>query len=184
MKGVHWREMKNEVKAQIVLGNTYHLYLRPGLDILEKAGGLHKFNGWDRPILTDSGGFQVFFFSDNRKITEKECCFVLTLMDPNTNSLQKTLSILNGLLEQTSSWPLMNVHQGQLIMSMPKVDGTHPPDGWTADGSTLKESEPKYGYEQTYFPIVQGCTYRDLRTRSAEHVAEIGSEEMQLEVWP
>ncbi|MBQ4034879.1 MAG: tRNA-guanine transglycosylase, partial [Paludibacteraceae bacterium] len=75
VKAVHQRELKEDVQAQIILGNTYHLYLRPGLDVLEKAGGLHKFNGWDRPILTDSGGFQVFSLADNRKLTEEGCTF-------------------------------------------------------------------------------------------------------------
>ena len=176
VKGVHWREMKNEVKAQIVLGNTYHLYLRPGLDILEKAGGLHKFNGWDRPILTDSGGFQVFSLSDNRKITEKGVLFRSHIdgskhefTPENIVDIERTIGadIIMALDECTPGTADYEYAKKSMERTTRWLDR-----GW----KHFKESEPKYGYEQTYFPIVQGCTYRDLRTRSAEHVAEIGSE--------
>lgn len=172
VKGVLVRDLKEEVKAQIILGNTYHLYLRPGTEVLEQAGGLHKFNGWDRPILTDSGGFQIFSLTGIRKLTEEGCIF---------------RSHIDGSKHFFSPERVMDIERSigaDIIMALDEC-----PPG-TSDyayakkslGMThrwldrcikrLNETEPKYGYQQSLFPIVQGCTYEDLRRQSAEFVAE------------
>ena len=145
VKGVHFSELRDQVKAQIILGNTYHLYLRPGLDILRKAGGLHKFNTWDRPILTDSGGFQVFSLTGIRKLREEGCEFQsLDECPPGQSDYQyakKSLGLTQRWLERCVK--------------------------------RFNETEPLYGYNQTLFPIVQGCTYKDLRQDAAKHVCDI-----------
>lgn len=171
VKGLTVRDLKEEVKAQIILGNTYHLYLRPGTEILEKAGGLHKFNGWDRPILTDSGGFQVFSLTGIRKLTEEGCTF---------------RSHLDGSKHMFTPERVMDIERSigaDIIMALDEC-----PPG-TSDYAYAKkslglthrwldrcfkrfnETEPLYGYNQSLFPIVQGCTYKDLRRESAEFVA-------------
>lgn len=172
VKAVHQRELKEDIKAQIILGNTYHLYLRPGLDILEKAGGLHKFNGWDRPILTDSGGYQVYSLSDNRKIKEEGVTFK---------------SHIDGSRHMFSPERVMDIERtigADIIMAFdectpypctydyakPSMDRTH---RWLKRCiQRVEETEPKYGYHQSLFPIVQGSTYPDLRKESAEFIAE------------
>lgn len=171
VKGVLVRDLKEEVKAQIILGNTYHLYLRPGTDVLEQAGGLHKFNGWDRPILTDSGGFQIFSLTGIRKLTEEGCMF---------------RSHIDGSKHFFSPERVMDIERSigaDIIMALDECPpGTS--DYRYAKKSMemthrwldrcirrLEETAPKYGYGQSLFPIVQGCTYRDLRTQSAEYVA-------------
>lgn len=176
VKAVHQKELKEEVKAQIILGNTYHLYLRPGLDVLEKAGGLHKFNGWDRPILTDSGGFQVFSLSDNRKLTEQGVMFrshidgSKHLFTPeNVVDIERTIGAdiimaLDECAPGTSDYKYAKQSMERTQRWLER--------GW----KHFQETEGKYGYKQTYFPIVQGCTFKDLRTRSAEHVAAQGCE--------
>ena len=172
VKGVLVRDLKEEVKAQIILGNTYHLYLRPGTEVLERAGGLHMFNGWDRPILTDSGGFQIFSLTGIPKLTEEGCMF---------------RSHIDGSKHFFSPERVMDIERSigaDIIMALDEC-----PPG-TSDyayakkslGLThrwldrciqrLAETEPKYGYNQSLFPIVQGCTYEDLRRQSAEFVAE------------
>ena len=171
VKGLTVRDLKEEVKAQIILGNTYHLYLRPGTEILEKAGGLHKFNGWDRPILTDSGGFPVFSLTGIRKLTEEGCTF---------------RSHLDGSKHMFTPERVMDIERSigaDIIMALDEC-----PPG-TSDYAYAKkslglthrwldrcfkrfnETEPLYGYNQSLFPIVQGCTYKDLRRESAEFVA-------------
>ena len=171
VKGLTVHDLKDEVKAQIILGNTYHLYLRPGTEILEKAGGLHKFNGWDRPILTDSGGFQVFSLTGIRKLTEEGCTFS---------------SHLDGSKHMFTSEKVMDIERSigaDIIMALDECPpGTS--DRAYAEKSLglthrwldrcinrFNETEPLYGYHQSLFPIVQGCTYRDLRQKSAEFVA-------------
>lgn len=171
VKGVLVRDLKEEVKAQIILGNTYHLYLRPGTDVLEQAGGLHKFNGWNRPILTDSGGFQIFSLTGIRKLTEEGCMF---------------RSHIDGSKHFFSPERVMDIERSigaDIIMALDECPpGTS--DYRYAKKSMemthrwldrcirrLEETTPKYGYGQSLFPIVQGCTYRDLRTQSAEYVA-------------
>ena len=171
VKGVHQRELKEDVKAQIILGNTYHLYLRPGTEILKQAGGLHRFNGWDRPILTDSGGFQVFSLTGIRKLTEEGCTF---------------RSHLDGSKHMFTPERVMNIERSigaDIIMALDEC-----PPG-TSDYAYAKkslglthrwldrcfkrfnETEPLYGYNQSLFPIVQGCTFKDLRRQSAEFIA-------------
>ncbi len=171
VKGVLQRDLKEEVKAQIILGNTYHLYLRPGTDILEQAGGLHRFIGWDRPILTDSGGFQVFSLTGIRKLKEEGCYFT---------------SHIDGSKHFFSPERVMDIERSigaDIIMALDECPpGTSDYDyAKKSLGLThrwldrclkrFNETEPKYGYEQSLFPIVQGCTYRDLRTQSAEFIA-------------
>jgi len=171
VKAVHLHELKDDIKAQIILGNTYHLYLRPGLNVLEAAGGLHKFNGFDRPMLTDSGGFQVFSLAGIRKIKEEGVEF---------------RSHIDGSKHFFTPEGVMDIERSigaDIVMAFDEC-----PPG-TSDYEYSKkslalterwldrcirrfnETEPKYGYQQSLFPIVQGCTYRDLRERAAENVA-------------
>lgn len=176
VKGVHIPELRDEVKAQIILGNTYHLYLRPGLDILRKAGGLHNFNGWDKPILTDSGGFQVFSLSANRKLKEEGVYFrshidgSKHLFTPeNVVDTQRIIGadIIMALDECTPG-------TADYQYARKSLDLTHQ---WLLRGvKHFDETEPLYGYNQTFFPIVQGCTYKDLRQKSAEFIASLNRE--------
>lgn len=171
VKGVHTRELRDDIKAQIILGNTYHLYLRPGLDVLRKAGGLHKFNGWERPILTDSGGFQVFSLSGQRKLTEEGCIFRSHIdgskhifTPENVVDTQRVIGadIIMALDECTPGTADYNYAKKSLDMTL----------RWLDRGlKHFDETEPLYGYNQTFFPIVQGCTYKDLREKAAEAVA-------------
>jgi len=171
VKAVHFHELKEDIKAQIILGNTYHLFMRPGIDTLERAGGLHKFNGWDRPILTDSGGYQVFSMSANRKLKEEGATFrshidgSKHLFTPeNVVDIQRTIGadIIMAFDECTPG----TADYGYAKKSM---ELTH---RWLDRGlQHFDRTEPKYGYSQTYFPIVQGCVYPDLRRQSAEFIA-------------
>lgn len=168
VKAVHQRELKNDIKAQIILGNTYHLNLRPGLDILERAGGLHKFNGWDKPILTDSGGFQVFSLAHNRKMKEEGVVFQSHidgsrhLFTPeNVMDIQRTIGadIIMAFDECTPG-------DADYKYAKESMERTH---RWLDRCvKHFDETEPKYGYSQTLFPIVQGCVYPDLRRASSE----------------
>ena len=174
VKGVHIREVKEDVQAQIILGNTYHLYLRPGLNILEKAGGLHKFNGWDRPILTDSGGFQVFSLADNRKLTEEGAIFRSHIdgskhffTPENVVDIQRTIGadIMMAFDECTPG-------TADYKYAKNSMERTH---RWLKRGLEQFDSTPdKYGYKQTFFPIVQGCVYPELRRESAKFIADQG----------
>lgn len=176
VKAVHQHELKEDIKAQIILGNTYHLYLRPGIEILEKAGGLHKFNGWDKPILTDSGGFQVFSLSHRRKMKEEGVTFhshidgSKHLFTPeNVVDIQRIIGadIIMALDECTPG-------DADYAYAKKSMELTH---RWLARGiQHFDATEPKYGYSQTFFPIVQGCVYPDLRKQSAEFVASQGRE--------
>ena len=176
VKAVHQRELRDDIKAQIILGNTYHLYLRPGLDILHKAGGLHKFNGWEHPILTDSGGFQVFSLSDRRKLTEEGAHFrshidgSKHLFTPeNVVDTQRIIGsdIMMALDECTPGDADYAYAKKSLALTRRWLDR-----GW----KHFCETEGLYGYRQTFFPIVQGCVYPDLRTEAAKHVADLGAE--------
>ena len=176
IKAVHMHEMKEDVKAQIILGNTYHLYLRPGIEILEQAGGLHKFNGWDRPILTDSGGFQVFSLSSNRKLKEEGAYFrshidgSKHLFTPE-NIVDIQRSIGADIMMQLDECPPGTADYDYAKKSLGLTTR------WLMRGwKHYKETEGKYGYSQAYFPIVQGCTYPDLRHQSAHTVAELGAD--------
>lgn len=176
VKGVHARELRDDVKAQIILGNTYHLYLRPGTEILRRAGGLHKFEGWERPILTDSGGFQVFSLADNRKLTEEGAWFrshidgSKHLFTPErTVDIQREIGsdIMMALDECTPGTAEKPYARKSLDLTMRWLKR-----GWEHFNST----EPLYGYRQSFFPIVQGCTYPDLRREAATRVAELGAD--------
>lgn len=172
VKAVHMRELKEDIQAQIILGNTYHLYLRPGLEILEKAGGLHKFNGWDRPILTDSGGFQVFSLAGTRKLKEEGVTFrshidgSKHLFTPeNVVDTQRTIGadIMMAFDECTPG-------TADYAYAKQSMERTH---RWLQRGlKHFDKTENKYGYSQTFFPIVQGCVYPDLRRQSATFVTE------------
>ena len=176
VKAVHQHELKNDIKAQIILGNTYHLYLRPGLEVLEKAGGLHKFNGFDRPMLTDSGGFQVFSLAGIRKLS-KEGAEFRSHIDGSKHffSPEKVMDI-----ERTIGADIMMAFDecppgtSDYKYAKESLDLT---ESWLDRCiKRFNETEPKYGYSQALFPIVQGCTYRDLRKRAAEYVASKGAE--------
>ncbi|MBC7439989.1 MAG: tRNA guanosine(34) transglycosylase Tgt [Flavobacterium sp.] len=171
VKGVHQRELKNDINPDIILGNTYHLYLRPQTEILEKAGGLHKFMNWDRNILTDSGGYQVYSLSANRKIKEEGVKFKshidgsLHFFTPeNVMEIQRTIGAdIIMAFDECTPYPC-DYRYAQRSMHM-----TH---RWLNRCITHLEKLPfKYGFEQTFFPIVQGSTYKDLRLQSAEYIA-------------
>ena len=175
VKAMHMRDMKNEVKAQIILGNTYHLFLRPGTDVLEQVGGLHKFNGWDRPILTDSGGFQVFSLSQRRKIDPEEGVWFQSHIDGSRHlfSPERVMDIQRSIgadiimqFDECIPYPC------EYDYAKKSMETTYK---WLLRcKKRLDETPPLYGYEQTLFPIVQGGVYHDLRARSAEYVASLG----------
>ena len=176
VKGVHMHEVKDDVKAQIILGNTYHLYLRPGLEVLEKAGGLHKFNGFDKPMLTDSGGFQVFSLSGIRKLKEEGCEFRSHIdgskhffSPERVMGIERTIGadIMMALDECTPGTADFNYAKKSMEMTHRWLDRCI---------KRFNETEPKYGYSQALFPIVQGCTYTDLRKQSAEYIASKNAE--------
>lgn len=171
VKGLTVRDLKEEVKAQIILGNTYHLYLRPGTEILEKAGGLHRFNGWDGPILTDSGGFQVFSLTGIRKLTEEGCTFRSHLdgskhmftpervMDRERSIGADIIMALDECPPGTSDYAYAKKSLGLTHRWLDRCF------------KRFNETQPLYGYQQSLFPIVQGCTFKDLRRESAEFIA-------------
>lgn len=172
VKGVYHRDLREDIKAQIILGNTYHLYLRPGLDILRRAGGLHKFTSWDRPILTDSGGFQVFSLTKIRKITEEGCTFQShidgsrhTFTPENNVDTQRVIGadIMMALDECCPGDADYRYAEKSLKLTQ----------GWLERyAKRFHETDPLYGYSQTFFPIIQGCVYPDLRIRACEHALQ------------
>jgi queuine tRNA-ribosyltransferase len=171
VKAVHQRELKNDIGAQIILGNTYHLYLRPGLEVLQGAGGLHKFNGWDKPMLTDSGGYQIFSLANQRKLSEEGATFK---------------SHIDGSKHFFSPESVMDTERtigADIIMAFDECT-PYPCDYTYAKNSLglthrwldrcvnrFNSTEPLYGYNQELFPIVQGSVYKDLRIQSAEYIA-------------
>ena len=176
VKAVHQHELKDDIKAQIILGNTYHLYLRPQLDVIEAAGGLHKFNGWDKPILTDSGGYQVYSLSNQRKIDEEGVNFKSHIdgskhffTPENVMDIQRTIGAdIIMAFDECTPYPCDYNYASR------SLDMTH---RWLKRCiDRFDSTEPKYGYSQTFFPIVQGSTYPDLRKKSAEFIAEQGRE--------
>ena len=176
VKGVHQTELKNEINPDIILGNTYHLYLRPGLEVLEKAGGLHKFMNWDRNILTDSGGYQVYSLSGRRKINEEGVKFKshidgsMHFFTPeNVMEIQRKIGAdIIMAFDECTPYPC-DYHYAKRSMHM-----TH---RWLDRCMSHLETLPyKYGFEQTFFPIVQGSTYKDLRRQSAEYIANAGAQ--------
>ncbi len=174
VKAVHQYELKESIGAQIILGNTYHLYLRPGVDVLEKAGGLHRFNGWDRPILTDSGGYQVYSLSHKRKITEEGVKFS-SHIDGSAHFFTPELAI--DIQRQIGADIIMafdecTPYPCDYRYAKTSMELTH---RWLARCcERFDRTEGLYGYGQTLFPIVQGSTYPDLRRISAETVASFG----------
>ena len=176
VKAVHVNELKDDIKAQIILGNTYHLYLRPGLEVLEKAGGLHKFNGFDRPILTDSGGFQVFSLTGLRKMTEEGVTFQSHI--DGSRHLFTPERVMD--IERTIGADIIMAFDeccpgtAEYKYAKQSMERTH---RWLDRCfDRFNETEPKYGYHQALFPIVQGCVYKDLRAKSAEYIASKGAE--------
>lgn len=176
VKGIHFKDLREDIKARIILGNTYHLYLRPGIEVLEQAGGLHRFNGWDKPILTDSGGFQVFSLGEIRKITEEGARF------------QSHIDGSRHLFTPESVVDLQRSIGADIMMAF---DECTPGD---ADYDYAKKSleltqrwlgrcmdrfgatQAKYGYNQTLFPIIQGCVYPDLRVKAAGQAASFNAD--------
>lgn len=176
VKAVHFRELREEIKAQIILGNTYHLYLRPGLEVLRAAGGLHGFNGWERPILTDSGGFQVFSLTGIRKLSEEGCEFRSHIDGSkhffSPESVMDTERVIGAdiMMALDECPPGLSDYQyakNSLAMTQRWLDRCI---------KRFNDTEPLYGYHQSLFPIVQGCTYKDLRQEAAKFVADKGAE--------
>lgn len=176
VKAVHMRELREDIRAQIILGNTYHLYLRPGTGVLREAGGLHRFNGWGRPILTDSGGFQVFSLGDCRKITEEGVTF---------------RSHIDGSKHLFTPERVMDIQReigADIVMAFDECPPGQSDFAYAKKSLELTqrwlercvrrfdETEPLYGYHQSLFPIVQGCVYPELRTRAAEHAVALDRE--------
>jgi queuine tRNA-ribosyltransferase len=168
VKGVYHRDLKDDIGAQIILGNTYHLYLRPGLDVLKAAGGLHRFCSWDRPILTDSGGFQVFSLSPIRKLSEEGCTFrshidgSKHIFTPENNVDTQRIIGADIIMALDECCP----GDADYKYAKKSLDLT---EKWLARCIRhFDETEPLYGYSQTFFPIVQGCVYPDLRRQAAE----------------
>lgn len=171
VKAVHQRELEQDIDAKIILGNTYHLFLRPGIELLEKAGGLHRFNGWTRPILTDSGGYQVYSLSENRKINEEGVTFKSHIdgskhfFSPEiAMDIQRSIGAdIIMAFDECTPYPC------DYEYARKSMELTH---RWlTRCADRIKNTEPKYGYDQVLFPIIQGSTYKDLRQQSAEFVA-------------
>jgi queuine tRNA-ribosyltransferase len=176
VKGVHQRELTDDIKAQIILGNTYHLYLRPGLDTIQQAGGLHKFNGWNKPILTDSGGYQVYSLSGVRKIKEDGVTFQSHIDGSKhlftPENVMDTQRIIGAdiimAFDECTPYPC------EYKYAKTSMEMTH---RWLKRCCERFDStEPLYGYSQTFFPIVQGSTYKDLRVKSAETIASFNRE--------
>ena len=171
VKAVHFHELKEDINAQIILGNTYHLFLRPGIGILEQAGGLHKFNGWDKPILTDSGGFQVFSLSGTRKMKEEGVTFHSHIDGSKHLFTPERVVDIQRIIGADIIMALDECTPGTADYTYAKksMELTH---RWLERGvKQFDTTEPKYGYSQTFFPIVQGCVYPDLRKQSAEFIA-------------
>lgn len=176
VKGVHTTELREQVKAQIILGNTYHLYLRPGTKILEQAGGLHRFNGWDRPILTDSGGFQVFSLSSNRKLTEEGAYFRSHIDGSRHLFTPESVVDIERSIGADIMMALDECPPGtsDYTYARKSLSLTH---RWLERGwKRYCETEGLCGYRQAYFPIVQGCTYPDLRRESARFITDFGAD--------
>lgn len=176
VKAVFHRDLKDDIKAKIILGNTYHLYLRPGTDIIKRAGGLHKFISWDGPILTDSGGYQVFSLAENRKLTAEGCTF------------RSHIDGSKHLFTPESVVDIQRVIGADIIMALdecPPGDSDHAyakkslklTQNWLERGAIhFDNSEPLYGYSQAFFPIIQGCIFPDLRVEAAEHAVSLNRE--------
>ncbi|MDR2010235.1 MAG: tRNA guanosine(34) transglycosylase Tgt [Bacteroidales bacterium] len=176
VKGVHIPELRKDINAQIILGNTYHLYLRPGIDIIHKAGGLHKFNGWDGPILTDSGGFQVFSLAENRKLTEDGAMFRSHIdgskhifTPENVVEIQRNIGAdIIMAFDECTPYPCDYKYASKSLDLTQK---------WLLRGwKKFNQTEPLYNYPQTFFPIVQGSVYKDLRKDAARFISDLGAD--------
>ena len=176
VKGVHFDELRHEVQAQIILGNTYHLYLRPGLDTLRKAGGLHKFNSWDRPILTDSGGFQVFSLTGIRKLREEGCEFRSHIDGSKHVFTPENVMDTERIIGADIMMAFDECPPGQSDYQYAKRSLQLTQHWLDRCVKRFSETEPLYGYEQSLFPIVQGCTYKDLRQEAAKYVSDLGAD--------
>lgn len=173
VKGVYHRDLAEDIKAEIILGNTYHLYLRPGVDTLRKAGGLHKFESWDKPILTDSGGFQVFSLTQIRKITDEGCTF-----QSHIDGSRHTFTPENNVDTQ-------RIIGSDIMMALDECCPGDADEKYAAKSLKLTqrwleryfkhfcETEPLYGYGQVMFPIIQGCVYPELRRNAVEHILDL-----------
>lgn len=173
VKGVYHRDLAEDIKAEIILGNTYHLYLRPGLDTLRKAGGLHKFESWDKPILTDSGGFQVFSLTQIRKITDEGCTF-----QSHIDGSRHTFTPENNVDTQ-------RIIGSDIMMALDECCPGDADEKYAAKSLKLTqrwleryfkhfcETEPLYGYGQVMFPIIQGCVYPELRRNAVGHILDL-----------
>ena len=176
VKGVYHRDLVDDIGAEIILGNTYHLYLRPGLDTLRAAGGLHSFESWDRPILTDSGGFQVFSLAQIRRLTPEACTF------------QSHIDGSRHVFTPENNVDTQRVIGADIMMALDECcpgDADHSYARRSLDltkswlerfSARFRQTEPLYGYSQTFFPIVQGCVYPDLRREAADHAVQTGAE--------
>jgi queuine tRNA-ribosyltransferase len=172
VKAVHQRELEEDISAKIILGNTYHLFMRPGLELIEMAGGLHQFNGWNRPILTDSGGYQVYSLADSRKIVEEGVKFQSHIdgskhffTPENVMDTQRIIGAdIMMAFDECTPYPCeYDYAERSMHMTHRWLDRCI---------NRYNDTDPKYGYEQALFPIVQGSTYKDLRTQSAEYISE------------
>lgn len=176
VKGVHFAELREQVKAQIILGNTYHLYLRPGLDTLRKAGGLHKFNTWDRPILTDSGGFQVFSLTGIRKLREEGCEFRSHIDGSKHIFTPENVMDTQRIIGADIMMAFDECPPGESDYAYAKKSLALTQRWLDRCIKRFDETEPLYGHSQSLFPIVQGCKYKDLRTEAAKYVADKGAD--------
>lgn len=176
VKAVHFEELRRQVEAQIILGNTYHLYLRPGLDILRKAGGLHGFTGWERPILTDSGGFQVFSLTGIRKLTEEGCEFRSHIDGSRHFFTPENVMDTERVIGADIMMALDECPPGQSDYGYAKKSLAMTQRWLDRCIKRFRQTEPLYGYHQSLFPIVQGCTFKDLRQEAAKFVADKGAE--------
>ena len=176
VKGVYHRDLREDIRAEIILGNTYHLYLRPGLDTLRAAGGLHKFESWDRPILTDSGGFQVFSLSPIRKLTPEGCTFrshidgSRHIFTPENNVDTQRIIGADIMMALDECCP------GEADHSYARKSLDLTKDWLERYAARFRETEPLYGYDQCFFPIVQGCVYPDLRREAVDHAVQFGAD--------
>ena len=176
VKGVHFSELRDEVKAQIILGNTYHLYLRPGTEILRMAGGLHKFNTWDRPILTDSGGFQVFSLTGIRKLREEGCEFRSHIDGSKHFFTPESVMDTERVIGADIMMAFDECPPGQSDHNYARKSLTLTHHWLDRCIARFNATECPYGYEQSLFPIVQGCTFKDLRQESAKYIADKGAD--------
>ena len=176
VKAVHFEELRQQVQAQIILGNTYHLFLRPGLDILRKAGGLHRFTGWERPILTDSGGFQVFSLTGIRKLTEEGCEFRSHIDGSKHFFTPENVMDTERVIGADIMMALDECPPGKSDYAYAKKSLGLTQRWLNRCIKRFNETQPIYGYKQSLFPIVQGCTYKDLRQEAAKFVADKGAD--------